>query len=116
MILDDKVKAFGAEECVEKLIEELNEALIEAINLSDSLKKNDKKESVDMCIKKLMEELADVDVAGIKTFSRLYRKATYWYTGKLYYALTTQIPKAIEEKLKLVFDTCLEPLPQRSLR
>jgi len=99
-VLSEKVKVFSIEECIDKLIEELEEALSEAIYLRDSFNRKARKEFINAAIKRLMEELADVEVAGKKTFFRLRPLAQWWYTCKIHHAITIQIPEAIAEKIK----------------
>ena len=94
-IIQIKVSVFTEAECLDKLIEELEEATI-AAKLAYAHFGSIEKQAL------LMEELADVEVAGRRTLTKLWPNAEWEFTKKVGKAIFTQIPAAIEAKRKQV--------------
>ena len=97
-VMQLKVDTFSTVECIDKLIEELEEALAEAVYLSAAYHREAPLPFVLADVSRLMEELADVEVAGKKTFFRLFSTAQWVFTRKVQHAIFDQIPAAIREK------------------
>lgn len=101
-ILEEKVKVFSERECLAKLIEELREAMKEAIMLEvslsvPSLSLEEHRQNIRT---KLMEELADVDVAGRRTLELLYRTGEWTFNEKSRHGVRVQLREAIEKRKK----------------
>ena len=92
-IIEKKIVVFTERECLDKLIEELEEALIAAKQVASTL-------TNPMYKVALMEELADVEVAGRRTLTKLWPSVEREFTKKVGKAIFTQIPAAIEAKRK----------------
>lgn len=102
-ILEEKTKVFSERECVNKLIEELWEAMKEAIMLDAALSVPSiyTEEHMQMMLRtKLMEELADVDVAGRRTLELLYQTGEWTFNEKSRHGVRVQLREAIELRKK----------------
>ena len=98
-ILTEKVATFTEMECIQKLIEELKEALTEAMNLMLALAFEDTNtERVTGVRKSLIHELADVDTAGRKTLLLIPAFSEWDFHKKQHYSTHIQIPEAIRIK------------------
>ena len=97
-ILAEKVATFTEIECVQKLIEELKEAMEAAVTLSAALCTPLNEEGIAQLRKELIQELADVDTAGRKTFIVMHRTAEWIFVEKQFHSIRVQIPEAIRIK------------------
>jgi hypothetical protein len=89
-LLMEKVAVFSRDEILDKIIEELSEALQEALDLMYSGKTD---------YRALLEELADVDVAGRQTLEVMPGVPQYVFPQKVKHAIRCQIREAIGLKL-----------------
>lgn len=97
-LLEEKVRLFSTEECVYKLIEELAEALDAAEALLITTR--DGHEIDTSKVKALLEELADVEVAGHRTMVKIFPYEEYMYVAKLRHGIRVQLRAAVEERIK----------------
>lgn len=98
-ILRRKSEVFSELESTLKLIEELEEALFEARTYAQLLAYGAdlrKTEQFDQ-LQKLVEELADVEVAGTLTFKEYHEQVHNWYNWKIMKGVFEQIQEAINE-------------------
>lgn len=102
-ILRRKSEVFSEIESVLKLIEELEEALFEARTYAQLLAYGAdlrKTEQLDQ-LQKLVEELADVEVAGTLTLKAYHEQVYNWYNWKIMKGVFEQLQEAIDEAEKL---------------
>lgn len=98
-IVKKKVLTFTEEECIEKLIEELDEALLAAhAYLSDVRHHTIVKDSIAVTRAALSEELADVYVSGILTLGTLRPFMQTVYDAKVHRAVFKQMVLAIDQR------------------
>lgn len=95
-ILQQKVNLFSFDEILDKLIEELSEAMHEALDLRYSRGTN--KGVYTWMLIKLIKELADVDVAGRRTLAVIPDVPNFEFDAKSRYAVQSQIRAANEKK------------------
>lgn len=93
-ILEAKVEVFSELECLEKLQEELAEAQQAVATLHAKIL-YDRPRGV--YVRELMEELADVEIAGHKTLVKLYPSYEKYYENKLRRGVLVQLRDAIEK-------------------
>jgi hypothetical protein len=97
-ILAQKARLFSEDDCLDKLIEELSEALNAALDLRYSIEGEGEVSSRKKLTMNLIEELADVSVAGIETLEYIYPEAEGLYNNKRVRSIQVNIRRAIEEK------------------
>jgi hypothetical protein len=97
-ILAQKARLFSEDDCLDKLIEELSEALNAALDLRYSIEGEGEVSSRKKLTMNLIEELADVSVAGIETLEYIYPEAEGLYNNKRARSIQVNIRRAIEEK------------------
>lgn len=97
-ILAQKARLFSEDDCLDKLIEELSEALNAALDLRYSIEEEEEVSSRKKLTMNLIEELADVSVAGIETLTHIYPTAEGLYNNKRVCSIQVNIRRAIEEK------------------
>lgn len=90
VIIRDKTKVFSDEEMLDKLVEELEEAL-EAV-------RSYQRDPDELTLKAMAEELADVRVAGEMTLSYNCTSFEDYFKAKVLRAMYDQIPNAIRER------------------
>lgn len=97
-IIRKKCLLFTEEECMEKLVEEISEALTAARNYLCSLRCDRDPAKAILRRKALAEELADVYVAGIATMGEMrpYMKETY--DTKVVKGIYKQMQAAIDQR------------------
>ena len=95
-ILNLKVKIFSTEECLYKLLEELAEAqdAAEALLIDARYSTGVSTQKV----KALLEELADVEVAGHRTLKKLFPREAPCYDIKARHGIKVQLRNAIEDR------------------
>ena len=89
-IIRRKTRVFSEEEVLDKLIEELEEALEAAVQYGQL----HTEESLDH----LMEELADVDIAGQQTFRQMRESCNTSFNRKIVHGIFHQMKKAVEQR------------------
>lgn len=89
IIIRQKCETFSDAELVDKLVEELEEAL-EAV-------RSYQRDPDELTLKAMAEELADVRVAGEMTLSDAFLGFASYHKAKVLKALYEQIPNAIRE-------------------
>ena len=89
-IIARKISAFSEDEILEKLCEELEEALEAAFEFR--VYRTEEKRN------HMMEELADVAVAGYETLSQMYPYATQTYNSKFIHGIFEQMLQAVEQR------------------
>lgn len=97
-ILARKVTVFTFEECLDKLIEELSEAMAAALDLR--YRRGMRLDDPDRrpLLTRLIEELADVDVSGIRTIERVEPYARYLFNNTAHHAIHVKVREAIRER------------------
>lgn len=93
-IIDAKIETFSELEILDKLQEELLEALGAVNNLHAAIRSG---RPLYRCVRGLMEELADVEIAGRKTLVKLYPSYEKYYENKLRHGVLVQLRDAIEK-------------------
>jgi len=97
-ILAEKARLFSEDDCLDKLIEELSEAVKAVLNLRYEDTAEPPVFNRNVLVINLIEELADVSVAGIETLVHFYPMAEGVYNNKKVRSIQVNIRKAIEER------------------